>query len=78
MYDNYEELLESNEIINLIRKEIDDCVNAEKGFRACERIFKFTLLPKSFTVGVEINSKMEKMRHNIVKVYAKQIKKLYE
>lgn len=78
VYDNYEELLESNEIINLIRKEIDDCVNAEKGFRACERIFKFTLLPKSFTVGVEINSKMEKMRHNIVKVYAKQIKKLYE
>ncbi|QTQ16360.1 AMP-dependent synthetase/ligase [Treponema parvum] len=78
VYESYEGLLQSNEIISLIRNEIDSRVNAEKGFRACERIFKFTLLEKSFTVGEEINSKMEKMRHKIVKIYARQMKKLYE
>lgn len=78
VYENYETLLHSAEIINLIRSEIESNVNAEKGFRTCERVSTFALLDKDFTVGVEINSKMEKMRHKIVKIYAKQIKKLYE
>ena len=78
VYENYEALLHTNEIKNLIKSEIDSRVNAENGFRTCERVFNFVLLEKDFTVGVEINSKMEKMRHKIVKIYAKQIKKLYE
>ena len=78
VYENYETLLQSSEIKNLIRSEIESRVNAENGFRTCERVSNFALLPNDFTVGVEINSKMEKMRHKIVKIYAKQIKKLYE
>ena len=77
LYDNYEQLLETNEIQNLFRSEIDTLDNAKTGFRTCERIFKFVLLPKPFEIGVEINSKQELMRHKIVKLYKKQYERLF-
>ncbi|MGI5069647.1 long-chain fatty acid--CoA ligase [Treponema pectinovorum] len=77
LYDNYENLLETNEIQNLFRTEIDSCVNAKAGFRACERIFKFKLLTQSFQIGKEINMKQELMRHQIVEIYKKELKKMF-
>ena len=77
VYDNYENLLEANEIQNLFRTEIDSRVNAKTGFRTCERIFKFVLLKQSFQVGKEINMKMELMRHAITGIYKKEIKKIF-
>ncbi|MBP3608007.1 MAG: long-chain fatty acid--CoA ligase [Treponema sp.] len=77
-YDSYESLLETNEIQNLFRSEIDLRDNAEKGFRTCERIFKFVLLSKSFEVNKEINAKQELMRHKIVQIYKKEYKKLFK
>ncbi|MBQ7158018.1 MAG: long-chain fatty acid--CoA ligase [Treponema sp.] len=78
VYDNYEELLETNEIQNLFRTEIDSLDNAKTGFRTCERIFKFVLLTKPFEIGVEINAKQELMRHKIVKLYKKEYNSLFE
>ena len=76
-YDNYENLLETNEIQNVFRTEIDMRVNAKTGFRTCERIFKFGLLHQSFQLGKEINAKHELMRHSISEIYKKEIKKLF-
>lgn len=78
LYDNYENLLETNEIQNLFRAEIDALVNAKNGFRTCERIFKFKLLQQSFQVGREINMKQELMRHKIQELYKKEIKFLFK
>lgn len=77
VYDNYDALLETNEIQSLFRTEIDTLDNAKTGFRACERIFKFALLKDSFEIGKEINAKQELMRHKIVQIYKKQIAKLF-
>lgn len=77
VYDNYDTLLETNEIQNLFRSEIDALDNAKAGFRTCERIFKFALLRNSFEIGREINQKQELMRHKIVQLYRKQISKLF-
>lgn len=77
VYDNYDALLETNEIQSLFRSEIDALDNAKTGFRTCERIFKFALLKDSFEIGKEINQKQELMRHKIVQIYKKQISKLF-
>ncbi len=77
VYDNYDALLETNEIQSLFRSEIDALDNAKTGFRTCERIFKFALLKNSFEIGKEINQKQELMRHKIVQIYKKQISKLF-
>ena len=77
VYDNYDALLETNEIQSLFRSEIDSLDNAKTGFRTCERIFKFALLKDSFEIGKEINQKQELMRHKIVQIYKKQISKLF-
>lgn len=77
LYDNYDALLETNEIQSLFRTEIDTLDNAKTGFRTCERIFKFALLHSSFELGKEINAKQELMRHKIVKIYKKEISKLF-
>ncbi len=77
VYDNYDALLETNEIQSLFRSEIDSLDNAKTGFRTCERIFKFALLKNSFEIGKEINQKQELMRHKIVQIYKKQISKLF-
>ena len=77
VYDNYETLLDTNEIQNLFRTEIDSLVNAKTGFRTCERVFKFALLKDKFEIGREINAKQELMRHRIAQVHRKTISRLF-
>ncbi|AEE16408.1 AMP-dependent synthetase/ligase [Treponema brennaborense] len=74
----YGALLESLPIVNLIRDEIDRCINAGTGFRMCERIYRFVLLSDSFTVGRELSGKQEMMRHKIAELYKKQIDSLFD
>lgn len=76
-YDNYESLLESNEIHNLIREEIDRFTDEKNGFRTCEKVAKFISLPESFQIGKEINAKQIVMRHKIETIYSKEIAKLF-
>ena len=66
------------EIKNLIRSEIDSKVNAENGFRACERIYSFSILSESFKVGEELSGKQEYMRHKINAKYKKKIELLFQ
>ncbi|MCM1321937.1 MAG: long-chain fatty acid--CoA ligase [Bacteroides sp.] len=73
----YDQLLESNEIRELINHEIYTRVSAENGFRLCEKIFRFELLPDSFAVGSELSGKQELMRPKIAAKYKKQIEKLF-
>ena len=75
--DSYESLLNATEISNLIRSEIDGLVDDKNGFRTCERVAKFVLLPESFKIGKEINGKQIVMRHKIEKIYAREIKSLF-
>ena len=56
-------------------KEKDSTAN---GFRVCEKIFRFALLPNSFTVGEELSAKQEMMRHKIVEKYSQIISSLFE
>ena len=60
-----------------IRAEIDKTVNADTGFRPCELIHRFCLLPDSFSVGRELSAKQEFMRYKIDKIYAKEIRSLF-
>ena len=69
--------MESPEIINLIREEIDTRISKANDFRVCERVFKFTLLPESFTVGRELSGKQELMRHKIVELYKEEVDSLF-
>ena len=76
-YTSYEELLETPEIQTLIRSEIDRLVSAKTGFRSCEHIFKFVLLPESFKPGRELSAKQEMIRYKICELYKEQIEKLF-
>jgi long-chain acyl-CoA synthetase len=77
MYSTWESLIVSNEVKLLIREEIEDRVSDKTGFRTCERVSRFIILPESFQQGVEINAKGEMMRFKILKLYDRQIKKLF-
>lgn len=76
-YDNYENLLETDEVKSLFTKEINSLVSVSNGFRSCEKINKFALLPDSFKVGSELSAKQEMMRYKIVQKYEKQVSSLF-
>ena len=75
---DYEELLKSKEIIDLFDSIIKEKDSTANGFRVCEKIFRFALLPNSFTVGEELSAKQEMMRHKIVEKYSQIISSLFE
>ena len=75
---DYEELLKSKEIIDLFDSIIKEKDSTANGFRVCEKIFRFALLPNSFTVGEELSAKQEMMRHKIVEKYSQIISTLFE
>lgn len=77
LYDSYDSLIETSEIENLLRNEIDTYICEKNGFRTCERVGKFALIPNSFEIGREINAKQIVMRHKIEKIYAKEIKMIF-
>lgn len=78
VYETWEALLETTEIQTLFRQEIDLIVSAKNGFRTCERIYKFALLPEPFKVGAEINAKQEIMRHKVVQIHAEEMAELFD
>ena len=76
-HESYEELLKNDFIIQAFDKIIKDSISTAKGFRACEKIGKFALIPKSFEVGVELSAKQEMMRYKIAEEYKDLIKTLF-
>lgn len=75
---DYEALLETQEIQNLFVEEIANCISQSNGFRMCERINKFALLPNSFRVGEELSAKQEMMRYKIAEKYKDKIEDLFK
>ena len=56
---------------------VDKLISVNSGFRSCEKIYKITLLSKSFEVGKELSAKQEMMRFKIAKEYENEITKMY-
>ncbi|MBQ7537339.1 MAG: long-chain fatty acid--CoA ligase [Treponema sp.] len=77
-YETYESLLTDSRIHKLIEEIISDTINTANGFRICEKIFKFVLVPKSFEAGVELSAKLEMMRYKIAEIYKSEINSLFE
>jgi long-chain acyl-CoA synthetase len=72
-YQSVEELLENAQANEFIAEEINARVNAERGFRVWERIFRFKMIPKHFESGVELSAKLEMKRNVIAEIYKKEI-----
>lgn len=77
MYPSWEGLLELNEVQLLYRSEIDSRVGEKTGFRTCERISRFVLLPEDFTTGKELNAKGTIVRANALKIHEKTLRSLF-
>ena len=76
-FSDYEKLLQTEQIKDLIYKEVNTKDSPSNGFRTCERIAKIALLPDSFKVGEELSAKQEMMRFKIVEKYASLIATLF-
>jgi long-chain acyl-CoA synthetase len=76
-YDSWETLIQQPEVIELIDAEVNEYVSAKTGFKSFERLFRFTLLPTPFEVGKELSAKQEVKRHEINRIYRKEIEKLF-
>ena len=75
--ENYESLLKDEKIRALYEKILSETITQSNGFRICERIFKFTLVPKSFEAGVELSAKLEMMRYKIAEIYKSEIEAMF-
>ena len=78
VYDSYEDLIESEQIIRTYKTEIDRLINPKTGFKIYEQINKFCLLTKPFEIGVELSAKQEVMRFKVSQLYKEEIHKLFE
>lgn len=75
--DDYEKALADPEIQKLFESEIEASISQEKGFRPCEKINRFVLVPKSFAVGDELSAKQEMIRHRIYEKYSDLIESMF-
>ncbi len=70
-------LIENVEVLELINEEISRLISAKTGFRPFERIFRFALLSEPFRMGRELSAKQEIKRHEVERLYKKQIESLF-
>ncbi len=73
-----EDLIAKPEILELIQNEIQSLINQKNGFKAFERIFRFTLLPKPFEVGKEITQSLKIKRNIVNELYKDKIESLFK
>lgn len=76
-FNSYEALLKMESIKQHISTCVNKLISLEKGFRVCEKIYKISLLSKSFEVGKELSAKQEMMRFKILKEYNSEIEEMY-
>lgn len=65
------------EVLELIGAQISELINAKNGFKSFERIIRFTLINRQFTIGRELSAKQEIMRHKVNELYQREIESLY-
>ena len=75
-YQSREELLAKEEILKFYHSTLEEC---QKNFASYEKIKRFTLLPKPFTMDSgELTDTLKLRRNVIAKNYAEQIRAMYE
>lgn len=77
-FDSYENLLKNTKIVELYEEIVRNSISTARGFRPCEKIFRFALLPGSFEVGKELSAKQEMRRYKIAELYKDEIESLFE
>jgi long-chain acyl-CoA synthetase len=65
------------EVNALINNWIESVVNLAHGFKAYERISRFTLIDNPFSLGKELSAKQELKRFAINELYKEEIDKLF-
>jgi len=75
---DYDALLQTAEVNELVANDIADLVSPHTGFKPFERVFKFKLLAKPFEVGKELSHKQELARHKVVEIYARELAELFK
>ncbi|MCL2800407.1 MAG: AMP-binding protein [Treponema sp.] len=75
---DFESLVKTPEIRELIQTEITERVNRKTGFRGFEMIFRSALISKPFEVGKELSGKQDYKRHYITDLYKKEIAELFK
>ena len=76
-YGSDSELVEKQEVQDLLKSDINEIVSVKNGFKSFERLARFHLLANQFEVGKELSAKQEIKRHEIDKIYASEIEKLF-
>jgi long-chain acyl-CoA synthetase len=76
-YRDFSDLLDNEDIVRLIRTEIDALVSPKRGFRLFERIGGIRLLPRPFQPLVEITASLKPKRNVIGEVFKKEIASLF-
>jgi long-chain acyl-CoA synthetase len=72
-----EELCAREEVLGLVKGELQRLLTVERGFKHYERIPRFALLPREFAVGEEMTQTMKLKRNVIAERYAAQIEALF-
>jgi len=77
-YQNYESLINSKEIYDQIKHDIDRNVNSNPEFKSFEKIFEFTLIPEAFKIGDELTQSLKLKRHIIYEKYKNKIEEMFK
>jgi len=72
-----EELCAREDVLALVKAELQRLLTVERGFKLYERIPRFTLLAREFAVGEELTQTMKMKRSVIAERYAAQIEALF-
>ncbi len=72
-----EDLLDNAQANELIAEEINARVNAERGFRVWERIFRFRMIAKHFEPGVELSGTLKVKRNLVAEMYKKELAEIF-
>lgn len=77
-YIETDELVEHPEVQDRVRQEVQSLVNAKRGFRMFEQVFRFRLLTKHFEVGRELTHTLKIRRDIVNNLYRTEIAELFK
>lgn len=74
--ESYEHLMQEQQIINDIKKELNELLHKKHGFKPFEKLQNIHFLEKEFKMGEELTNTLKKKRHIIESTYKELIDKL--
>jgi len=76
-YQEYEDLLENEEVCTIIMNDINSLISPKRGFKLFERINRVHFLAEPFEIGVEMTHTLKLKRDVINERYKKEIASLF-